>query len=522
MPPMLFLTRLTQNCAQNPAKTALEFLHPHAPQTVAYSQLEAAVQQTMRWLLSLGVQPGDRVALQLPKCLPFIYLHLATMRLGAITLPLNPDYPPQELAYFLADSAASIFFAAAAAQPIVAPIAAGLPALTHTIYLHPHDPAHFSAQLAAAPSLDLPPLPHDPHQTALMIYTSGTTGQPKGAEITHGNLTANLDALHEAWGWRADDLLLHVLPLFHVHGLVVALHGALHAAASAILLPRFVPTETLQILMQRRCTVFMGVPTIHRRLVECPAAAACDLSHMRLLTSGSDRLPDELFHRFQQTFGHTLLERYGMTETGMNLSNPLQGERRVGSVGLPLPGVEARIVHSETGDPLPDGEIGELQIRGPHVFKGYWQMPAKTAAAFTPDGWLRTGDLGLRQPDGYFTLKGRAKDLIITGGLNVYPPEVELVLAEHPDVAASAVIGCPDPEWGERIVAAIVPRPGAAVTAAAIREHCKQKLANYKVPRTIVFVDDLPRNALGKIQKNQLRQALCENQNDLSALTNVH
>ncbi len=505
---MLFLTRLTQNCARHPHKTAIEFIHPQHVQTVSYSQLETDVQQTMRWLLSLGVQPGDRVALQLPKCLPFIYLHLAVMRLGAITLPLNPDYPQPELAYFLADSGASLFFADAAAQTNLASVVAELPALRHTIYLHPA--AGFAAQLAAAPSVALPPLPADPHQTALMIYTSGTTGQPKGAEITHGNLTANLDALHQAWGWRADDVLLHVLPLFHVHGLVVALHGALHAAASALLLPRFVPTETLATLMRRRCTVFMGVPTIHRRLVECPTAAACDLSHMRLLTSGSDRLPDDLFHRFQQTFGHTLLERYGMTETGMNLSNPLQGERRVGSVGLPLPGVEARIVHGETGEPLPDGEIGELQIRGPHVFKGYWQMPAKTAAAFTPDGWLRTGDLGLRQPDGYFTLKGRAKDLIITGGLNVYPPEVELVLAEHPAVAANAVIGCPDPEWGERIIAVIVLHPGAAVTAAAIREHCKQKLANYKVPRTIYFVDDLPRNALGKIQKTQLRQTLCQ------------
>ncbi len=488
----------------------MEFIQPQRSQLVSYSQLETTVQQTIGWLRSLGVQPGDRVALQLPKCLPFIYLHLAVMRLGAISLPLNPDYPQRELAYFLTDSGASLFFADAAAQAVTALTVAGLPALTQTVYLRPAAEAEFAALIDAAPSSPLPPLPSDPHQTALMIYTSGTTGQPKGAEITHGNLTANLDALHQAWGWREDDVLLHVLPIFHVHGLVVALHGALHAAATTILLPKFVAAETLETLAQRRCTVFMAVPTIHRRLVECPAAAACDLSHMRLLTSGSDRLPDDLFYRFQQRFGHTLLERYGMTETGMNLSNPLMGERRVGSVGLPLPGVEARIVDVETGDVLPDGQVGEVQIRGPHVFKGYWQMPDKTAAAFTPDGWLRTGDLGLRQPDGYFTLKGRAKDLIITGGLNVYPPEVELALADHPAVAASAVIGCPDPEWGERIVAVIVLQPGAAVTTAALRKHCQQRLANYKVPRAILFVDALPRNALGKVQKAQLRQALCQ------------
>jgi malonyl-CoA/methylmalonyl-CoA synthetase len=298
-----------------------------------------------------------------------------------------------------------------------------------------------------------------------MIYTSGTTGRPKGAEITHGNLTAQLDALHEAWGWREDDVLLHVLPIFHVHGLAVALHGALHAGATAVLLPRFEPEQALQTLVERRCTVLMAVPTIHRRLVQgVPRFAKSrykyDLSHVRLITSGSDRLPDDLFHAFRETFGYTILERYGLTETGMNLSNPLNGERRAGSVGSPLPGVQARIVHPATGELLPDGEVGEVQVRGPHVFKGYWRQPEKTAAAFTTDGWFRTGDLGLRQADGTFELRGRAKDLIITGGLNVYPPEVELVLASHTAVEACAVIGCPDDEWGERSVAVVVKKPG--------------------------------------------------------------
>jgi malonyl-CoA/methylmalonyl-CoA synthetase len=253
----------------------------------------------------------------------------------------------------------------------------------------------------------------------------------------------------------------------------------------------------------------MAVPTIHRLLLDVPAASTYELGHMRLLTSGSDRLPDDVFEAFRETFGHTLLERYGMTETGMNLSNPLRGERRVGSVGKPLPGVEVRIVDPQSGKQLPDGEVGELQVRGPHVCKGYWRQPEKSAQAFTDDGWLKTGDLGLREPDGYYTLKGRSKDLVISGGLNVYPPEVELVLAEHPAVAASAVIGCPDAKWGERVTAVIVPVEGATPSEDEIIEHCRQRLAAYKTPKSVRFVGEMPRNALGKIQKARLREGLC-------------
>jgi malonyl-CoA/methylmalonyl-CoA synthetase len=372
-------------------------------------------------------------------------------------------------------------------------------------------PTEFQSLLSAAQASEanLPPVPAEPAQTALMIYTSGTTGRPKGAQLSHRNLTATLDALHTAWGWQVDDLLLHVLPIFHVHGLIVALQGALHAGATALLLPEFDPVVTLETLVQRRCTVFMGVPTIHHRLLAIPDAAAYDLSHMRLLTSGSDRLPDESFYGFQQTFGHTLLERYGMTETGMNLSNPLHGERRVGSVGLPLPGVELRIVDPEQGYTLPEGQVGELQLRGPNVFKGYWRQPEKTAEAFTADGWLRTGDLGLREPDGYVTLKGRYKDLIISGGLNVYPPEVELVLAGHPAVATGAVIGCPDPAWGERVTAVVIAEAGQSPTEAELIAYCRERLAPYKTPKRILFVRSLPRNALGKVQKAELRRDFC-------------
>jgi malonyl-CoA/methylmalonyl-CoA synthetase len=260
----------------------------------------------------------------------------------------------------------------------------------------------------------------------------------------------------------------------------------------------------------------MAVPTIHRRLVQAAARFTksrhnlrYDLSHVRLITSGSDRLPDELFHAFHDTFGYTVLERYGMTETGMNLSNSYHGERRAGSVGFPLPGVQARIVDPATDEPLADGEVGEVQVRGPHVFKGYWRQPEKTAAAFTADGWFRTGDLGLRQADGTFELKGRAKDLIITGGLNVYPPEVELVLADHAAVEACAVIGCPDDEWGERIVAVVVKREAVKVTAEELMAFCRERLVHYKAPRQIIFVESLPRNAMGKVQKAALRNVFC-------------
>jgi malonyl-CoA/methylmalonyl-CoA synthetase len=464
------------------------------------------VRRTLAYLQGLGLEPGDRVALQLPKGLEFIALHLANLYLGTITLPLNPAYPMDETQYFLKDSGARTFFTVRASGRSRDAL---LPELKDWIALDPSYWEDFESRLPRVSDgrLRAPELP--PGSTAVIIYTSGTTGRPKGAQITHGNLSANIAALHEAWGWRADDVLLHALPIFHVHGLFVALHGVLHAGATALLMREFEAQKTLQNLVQRRCTVFMAVPTIHRRLLAVRNAASYDLSHMRLLTSGSDRLPDEVFTAFQETFGHTLLERYGMTETGMNLSNPLEGERRMGSVGLPLPGVEARVVDPETGEALPAGEVGELQIRGSNVFKGYWQQPQKTAEALTAGGWLKTGDLGLREADGYFTLKGRAKDLIITGGMNVYPPEVERVLAGHPAVAAVAVIGCPDADWGERVVAVMALKEGREATAEELIGFCRERLAAYKCPKEIYFREELPRNAMGKVEKGKLREEIC-------------
>ncbi len=501
---MLFLDRLRQHSLSQPDKVAIELLTATGPQSLRYGELEAQVQRCMAWLQALGLRPGACVATQLPTCLAFVQLHLAICRLGALHLPLNPAFPVAELRYFLADSGATLFFHAGG-HPDAASVTEVNPDLC-CIALR--DDRTFTQRISGYEPV-APVAPRDPQQVAMMLYTSGTTSRPKGARITHGNLTANIEALHEAWGWRQDDVLLHVLPLFHVHGLTVALHGALRAGATAVLLPRFDAGSVLDLLESRRFSVFMGVPTIHRRLYRAAAGRSHDLRHLRLMTSGSDRLPDDLFEGMRQRFGVTLLERYGMTETGMNLSNPLRGERRRGSVGLPLPGVEARVVERRTGAPLPDGVVGELQIRGPHVCAGYHNQPEQTAAAFTADGWLRTGDLAERAPDGYFTLQGRAKDLIISGGMNVYPPEVERALLEHPQVRAVAVIGCPDEEWGERVVALVVVEAGAVAGQGGLEAWCRARLASYKVPRVWRRVDSLPQNALGKVRKAELREVYC-------------
>ncbi len=514
---MSFLDTFLDNVRKYPHKIALQFIDPPLQQ-VTYEELDALINHTVSYLQTLGLKPGDRVALQLSKSLEFILLHLATIQFGAISLPLNLAYPPDELKYFLEDSGAKLFFALEASKEKIESILAALPQLKECIFLDTSQPQKFQSLITDYKQLGGLDTPFTKNvqgysttdtDTAVIIYTSGTTGRPKGAEITHRNLMSNLQALHNAWGWRSDDKLLHVLPIFHVHGLFVALHGALHAGATTILMREFNIQKTLELLASGKCTVFMAVPTIHKRLLDVPDANQYDLSRVRLITSGSDRLPDEVFRGFQKTFAYILLERYGMTETGMNCSNPLNGERRIGSVGLPLPGVEVRIVRSESGEILADGEIGDLQLRGPNVFKGYWGQPQKTSEAFTADGWFKTGDLGFREQDGYITLCGRSKDLIISGGLNIYPPEVERVLMEHPAVASCAVIGCLDPEWGERVTAVVVLHQTKSVTGEELVRFCREKLAPYKTPKSIVFKNDLPRNAMGKVQKAELRKEIC-------------
>ena len=504
---MLFLDRLFKNCSNYAAKVALEFLRQGKSQKVTYQQLETYINAAASYLLSLDVQAGDRVAIQLPKSLEFIFLHVAAMRIGAISLPLNPAFTASELDYYLRDSEAKVFIGDKNRQDEFTIMLDNL-ALEYSFFLNLDQNLSDFLLFNQASNEVLPSLPSDAHATALMIYTSGTTGRPKGAELSHENLTTSMNALDEAWAWEKEDVLLHVLPIFHTHGLMVALHGALNAGASTVMLGTFDAKTTLELLEFGNFSVFMAVPTIHHRLLE-EAKRPYDLSSIRLMTSGSARLADDVFLSFKERFNYTLLERYGMTETGMNLSNPYKGERRCGSVGLPLPGVEARVVDPATGQVLADDQVGEVQIRGKHVFKGYWQQPEKTAEAFTPDGWLRTGDLGLREKDGYYTLKGRSKDLIISGGYNVYPPEVELILAKHPDLLATTVIGCPDKDWGERVVAIVIKGDATQLTENDIIAFCKEQLANYKTPKEVHFVKDFPRNAMGKVQKAKLREKIC-------------
>lgn len=501
----LFLTKLQDNFTRYANKTAVSYIPLNGePTDLSYAELKVSVEKTAVFLQQHGVEAGTCVAIQMPKCLPFLLLNLAIMRLGAFVLPLNPTYPDPELQFFLTNSEAILFFAdKQPSQPITDVIKT---IVTET------NCDRFLNSITQINSINLPSLPNAPEQPALMIYTSGTTGQPKGAEIPHRNIAANLDGLHSAWGWQSEDILLHVLPIFHYHGLVVALYGALYAGATAVLTEKFEAEQTLKLLESKKCTVLMAVPSIHKRLVDVKNPERFDLSHVRLITSGSDRLPDDLFLRFQSLFGHTLLERYGMTETGLTLSNPLNGERRIGSVGFPLPQVKIRIADPATDKILPDESVGELQIKGPHLFTGYWKLPNQTQDAYSEDGWFKTGDLAMREADGYISLKGRLKDLVISGGLNVYPPEVELVLAEHPDIIASAVIGCPNEEWGEQVTAVIVPKPSSELTEADIIAHCRNHLAPYKLPRKIIFSNSLPANALGKVQKAKLREQFCNHE----------
>ena len=502
---MLFLERLHHNCLNHGSKTAIEFRGKDFTERISYDLLWRRTAATAAWLDTQGVCPGDRVAVCLPKGLSAIQLHLAACRVGAVSMPLNPAYSAPELNYLLEDSGARVLVTQE--QHAIDAGAGGL-GVDSPARIVAVDPDSFHRSL---PTSEIPfnevKLSHD--SPALMLYTSGTTGHPKGALMSHGSLTANIEMLGKAWQWSADDVLLHVLPMFHVHGLLVALHGALHAGASAIVRPSFDASTTLRDLSGKDCTVFMAVPTMYRRLLAALGESKANLRHMRLLTSGSDRLPIEVFEAIEEHLGHRVVERYGMTETGIMLSNPVDGARVAGQVGIPLPGVEMRIVGQDSGTPCDRGEVGELQTRGPHLFMGYWNDPDKTSRAFTRDGWFRTGDLGMCDSSGRFELKGRMTELIITGGFNVYPTEVEHVLARHTGVVQCAVAGSPDADWGE-VVTAFVVRGDESTNAEELIRHCRTSLAAYKSPKRVVFVDALPRNAMGKVQKQALVAGLAE------------
>ncbi len=448
-------------------------------------------------LAALDVQAGDRVAAQIDKSPHALALYAATVAQGAVFLPLNTAYTAHEVAYFLADATPAIFVANPARAGELAPVAVAAKVNLRTLDTDGQGTLLADAQPQTAGFV---PVPRTPDDLAAILYTSGTTGRSKGAMLTHRNLLSNAETLAKLWRFTDRDVLLHALPIFHTHGLFVASNISLLTGGRMIFLPGFDVATVLRMMPQ--ATAMMGVPTFYTRLLDHPRLTRDIAAHMRLFVSGSAPLLAETHTAFQERTGHRILERYGMTETSMNTSNPYDGERRAGTVGFPLPGVELRIMTD--GAEVPAGMVGGIEVRGPNVFKGYWNMPEKTAEELRSDGWFITGDLGRLDADGYLHIVGRARDLIITGGFNVYPIEVEEALDAVPGIAESAVIGLPHPDFGEAVFAVLTlsdPAQSPDAALAAIRE----RLARFKQPKAAVVVDALPRNAMGKVQKAALR-----------------
>ncbi|WP_320177046.1 malonyl-CoA synthase [Roseovarius pacificus] len=449
----------------------------------------------------LGLSTGDRVAVQVEKSPEALALYAACVQAGLIFLPLNTAYTEDELAYFIENSGASLIVCDDSRQSGLSAIASHLGAQVET--LNADGSGSLTDKAGDCPA-SFDTVDRKADDLAAFLYTSGTTGRSKGAMLTQDNLLSNAQTLVKEWRFTSDDVLLHALPIFHTHGLFVATNVTLAAGGSMIFLPKFDQDQVIEWLP--RATSMMGVPTFYTRLLD-DARFTRDLAqHMRLFISGSAPLLAETHVQFENRTGHRILERYGMTETNMNTSNPYEGERRAGTVGFPLPGVELKVTDPDSGNTLPNGEIGQIEVRGPNVFKGYWQMPEKTAAELREDGFFITGDLGKIDEDGYVHIVGRNKDLIISGGYNIYPKEIELVLDEQPGVLESAVIGVPHPDFGETVVAVLVAQPGATPDTGAIMENVGQSLARFKHPRSIEVIDELPRNTMGKVQKNILRE----------------
>ena len=483
-------------------QTAIETADGPVPLRYTWRDLERGTAMLANLIDSLDLPPESRIAVQTDKSVEALMLYLAVLRAGHIYLPLNMAYQAGEMAYFIGNAEPAVVVCAGRHFGWVSQIA--FAAGTRHVFTLDDDRRGALLERAAYLSDKHTPAQRSAGDLAAILYTSGTTGRSKGAMLSHGNLLSNAQVLHTVWGWQRGDVLLHALPIFHVHGLFVASHGALLSGSKMIWFARFDPRAVAARLPE--ATVFMGVPTLYVRLLAEGGLAREACRRMRLFISGSAPLLIETFNEFRERTGHTILERYGMSETIMLTSNPYRPEaaRRGGTVGLPLPGVGVR-VHTDKGAPLHTGEIGGIEVKGPNVFKGYWRMPEKTADEFTTDLWFKTGDVGRIDADGYVTIIGRSKDLVISGGYNVYPAEVEATLNELPGVAESAVVGVPHPDFGEAVVAVLVPRPGAVLEEAAVIAAVKSRIANFKVPKRVFVLPELPRNAMGKVQKNLLR-----------------
>ena len=484
-----------------PADTSAVLLQTADGRVYSYADAQRESGRIANYLTTLGARTGDRVTVQVEKCPEVLWLYLACLRAGLVYHPLNTAYQSAELEYFLNDAKPTVVVCGGASAALLIPLAQGA-GVARVLTLETDGSGSLMAGAAACPA-QFDPVPCAPGDLAALLYSSGTTGRPKGIMLSHANLATNGRTLVKIWGFTSGDVLLHALPVFHVHGLFVATHCVLLSGARMHWLEKFDAGAVMAALP--RCSVMMGVPTYYTRLLVEPGFGRDSCERMRLFISGSAPLLAETFAEFERRTGQRILERYGMTETGMNTSNPLQGERRAGTVGPPLPDVEVRVVDPQ-GTELSAGEAGDLQVRGPNVFQGYWRMPEKTREDFTADGFFNTGDKASISADGYVSIVGRAKDMIICGGLNVYPKEIEQILDELEGVKETAVIGVPHADFGEAVVAVIVPTADAALDQAGVIEFSRSLMANYKVPKRVFLVGELPRNAMGKVQKNLLRE----------------
>ena len=466
---------------------------------LSYREADERASRFAALFIGLGLAPGDRVAVQVDKSPEALLLYLGCLKAGLAYLPLNTAYQEGEVYYFLDNAEPRVVVAQPSSMSWLAPLAARLK-IRNVFSLDGIGHGTLMDAVAMAPTR-FPTAQCGGDELAAILYTSGTTGRSKGAMLSHRNLASNAVVLHREWGFGPDDLLIHMLPLFHVHGLFVACHCVLMNGTAMRFHSRFDARRAIAEFAES--TVFMGVPTFYTRLLEEDSLTPEATARMRLFVSGSAPLLAETHVEFLRRTGHRILERYGMTETGMLTSNPLEGERRAGSVGTALPGTEIRIVDDDDRD-CPQGDIGHVLVRGDNVFQGYWRLPDRNQEEFT-GGWFRTGDMGTLSADGYLTIAGRSKDLIITGGYNVYPKEIELALDELPGIQESAVVGVPHPDFGEAVTAIIVPAAGASPTEAEVIAALKRKLANFKVPKRVYLEEELPRNAMGKVQKNVLR-----------------
>ncbi|WP_095590231.1 malonate--CoA ligase [Actibacterium ureilyticum] len=476
------------------------FLYLPDGTVISHREFLALAAQIAHVTAAIGLKPGDRVAAQVQKSPQALALYAACAQAGLVFLPLNTAYTVDELTYFIENSGASLVVCDGSSQTTLAPVAEKLGARLET--LNADGSGTLMDQARGMPT-EFNTAERESGDLAALLYTSGTTGRSKGAMLTQDNLLSNAETLVSEWRFTKADVLLHALPIFHTHGLFVATNVALMAGCSMILLPKFDLDTVIDWLP--KATAMMGVPTFYTRLLGDTRFTRDLTAHMRLFVSGSAPLLAETHVQFETRTGHRILERYGMTETNMNTSNPYDGERRAGTVGFPLPGVELKITNPDDGSDLPRGEIGLIEVRGPNVFKGYWQMPEKTAAELREDGFFITGDLGQVDADGYVHIVGRNKDLIISGGYNIYPKEIELVLDEQPGVLESAVIGVPHADFGETVLGVLVAAPGAAPDLDGIQHAVQGSLARFKHPRELIVIDELPRNTMGKVQKNILR-----------------